>query len=259
MPDLTARIHDWLVGTGFPLEMCAASAFRSVGFEVRQASTYSDPQTDKGREIDVLAVDPDIYGFVEISIVIECKASTSPWVALVSDDTLVGYNRLHAMGVSSSAGKSAVFAQVAKTQGKRKPKALELSDRCGYGLRQAFSKDHDPAYAACVNVLKACAAIASDRAAAHAPRLAFAFPVLVVDSPIFECELTENDQLSLKEVSSTSVLFSSYLPEPVSSCIRIVRSTSIERTATELKATVDDLRSFLGPEQEEIIAKWMKS
>ncbi len=256
MSDLNARIHDWLLGTGFPLEMRAASVFRSVGFEVRQASTYADPQTEKGREIDVFAVDPDIYGIVEISVVVECKASASPWVALISDATLAGYNRLHAMAVSSGAAKSAVFEQMVKAQEKAKPRALELGDRCGYGLRQAFSKDHDPAYAACVNVLKACAAIARDREAAHAPRLAFAFPVLVVESPIFECELSANGQLSLQEVNSSNILFSAYLPEPVSSCIRVVHSDGLEEAARELKATVDDLRAFLVPKQEEVIDGW---
>ena len=41
--------------------MKTAAAFRAAGFEVRQSSYYIDQETGKGREIDVLAMDPDPY------------------------------------------------------------------------------------------------------------------------------------------------------------------------------------------------------
>jgi len=95
---LTEKIIEWLKTTGFPLEMEAASAFRAAGFDVRQSATFPDPQSDKGREIDVLAQDPDIIGVIEISFVIECKSSSKPWVVFTSDDALSGYNKLLALG-----------------------------------------------------------------------------------------------------------------------------------------------------------------
>lgn len=93
---LVKQITDWLNKTGFPLEMEAASAFRDAGFDVRQSATYADPQSDKGREIDVLAMDPDLIGIIDISFVVECKSSTKPWVVFTSDDALRNYNRLFA-------------------------------------------------------------------------------------------------------------------------------------------------------------------
>jgi hypothetical protein len=259
MSDLHARVHQWLMGTGFPLEMQAASAFRTAGFEVRQASTYSDPQSEKGREIDVLAMDPDFYGFVEISVVVECKSSSSPWVVLVSPTTLDGYNRVHAMAVSSDAAKSAVFDELTRQADKAKPKVLKLDNRCGYGLRQAFTKDHDPAYGACVNVLKACAAVSRDRTPGGVPRLAFAFPLLVVDAPTYECELVEGGDLCIKEVNSAQVLFSAYFPDPISSRIRVVRAGHLAATAGELKSNADELREFLGFKQAEMLKQWTRS
>ena len=85
---LKNKVLDWIKKTGFPLEMEAASAFRSAGFGVRQSFTYTDPQSEKGREIDVLAQDPDWMGVIEISFVLECKASSKPWVVLTSEDAL---------------------------------------------------------------------------------------------------------------------------------------------------------------------------
>jgi hypothetical protein len=43
------KVREWLNKSGFPLEMAAAAAFRSVGFDVRQSFTYADPQSVKGR------------------------------------------------------------------------------------------------------------------------------------------------------------------------------------------------------------------
>src|SRR5262245_57945867 len=79
--------------------MRSAAAFRQAGFEVRQSCHYLDPETNQGREIDVLATDPDYLGVVEIHFVIECKATKKPWVLLASDDTLTGFNRIFTFGV----------------------------------------------------------------------------------------------------------------------------------------------------------------
>lgn len=96
----STKVLEWLQKTGFPLEMYAASTFRGAGFDVRQSATYADPDCAKGREIDVLAQDPDVLGLVEISFVVECKASLNPWVVLTSDDALSNYNRLFAFAIT---------------------------------------------------------------------------------------------------------------------------------------------------------------
>jgi hypothetical protein len=63
---ITKNVREWLEGEGFPLEMRVAAAFRKTGFDVRQSSFYMDPESGKGREIDVIATDPDYIGLVEI-------------------------------------------------------------------------------------------------------------------------------------------------------------------------------------------------
>jgi hypothetical protein len=85
--------------------MEAAAAFRRAGFEVKQSVTYPDPQSDKAREIDVLATQPDIVGVIDVSFVVECKASHNPWIVLMSEDALANYNRLFAFAVTSRAAR----------------------------------------------------------------------------------------------------------------------------------------------------------
>jgi len=72
---LNNKVIKWLRETGFPLEMEAAATFRNAGFKVRQSGIFRDPESNKGREIYVVASDPDIIGVIDISFVIECKAA----------------------------------------------------------------------------------------------------------------------------------------------------------------------------------------
>ncbi len=70
------------------------------------------------------------------------------------------------------------------------------SSEGGYGFRQAMGKESDPAYTAAMGVLKACHGVAQVRKASSLPRLAFAFPVIVIDSPD-----SENDAVSVGAVA----------------------------------------------------------
>ena len=97
---LSGKVKEWICTSGFSLEMEAANAFRAAGFDVTQSAIYSDPQTAKGREIDVLARDPDFVGIITISFVLECKSSTKPWVVLLPENGSVLYNRLLTFGVT---------------------------------------------------------------------------------------------------------------------------------------------------------------
>lgn len=238
---LEAKVLDWLTTTGFPLEMEAASAFRGAGFDVRQSSTYADPQTDKGREIDVLATDPDWLGLVEIAFVLECKSSSKPWVVLTSDDALAGYNRLFAFGLLSGAARREIADRLLDLGGMKQ--LLERPDRGGYGFRQALAKESDPAYTAAMGALKACHDLAQDRVNSTIPKLAFAFPVIVVDSSLFECSLGTNGELALKEVQFSEFLFSAYIPTSVGCCVKVVTRQYLTAFAAEAKQLADAIRT----------------
>lgn len=241
------KILDWLEKTGFPLEMEAASAFRMAGFDVRQSFTYPDPEIGKGREIDVLAEDPDpfLLGIIEISFVIECKASKNPWVVLTSEDAFANYNRIHAFSISSKAAKDVLFTQIDKQV--KLPAFLERPSNGGYGLRQAFGKDSDPAFAGAINVLKACIGIAQDRP--NIPRLAFAFPVIVVDSPLFECSRTLDGKLDLVEVDQSEFLFSAHIPEKIGCAIKVITRPKLQDFANSAKQLANELRNQLKSEE----------
>jgi len=244
---LSEKVIEWLKTTGFPLEMEAASAFRAAGFDVRQSAIFPDPQLDKGREIDVLAQDPDIMGVIEISFVIECKSSTKPWVVFSSDDALTSYNRLFAFCVTSEAARYVLTERINNLP--LLERYIKRPSRGGYGFRQALGKESDPAYTAAIGALKACHGIAQDRASSSFPRLAFAFPVIVIDSPLFECSRKQDGELELVEVSNSEFLFSAYIPDYIGCCIKVIKKEYLPDFAQWAKELANSIRVELKDEE----------
>ena len=177
------------------------------------------PESGKGREIDVIATDPDHIGIVEIHFVVECESSKKPWVLLTSEDVLSNYNRLFALGVLSKD----VLKSFAHRTGELMDTLpwLRKSSRSGYALRHAFSGSHDFAYSAAMSVAKACDSLVRPLDARYIAPFILVFPVIVIDTPLFECTLQSNGQLQLDEVSQGEFLFVARLPSRFGSCIRV--------------------------------------
>lgn len=255
MADLPGKVQEWLEKTGFPLEMSAAAAFRSAGFDVTQSGSYSDPEMNKGREIDVLARDQDLFGAVEMNYVVECKSSSKPWVVLKSADAFP-FGRWHAIAVMSELARSAIISKLQSVSSLRQ--YISSSKEGGYALRQAFSNGEDAAYTAAINVLKACQSINLSLEKNPLRSLRFIFPVIVVDSPIYECSLDRSGRLQLKEVEEGEFRFLAHIPEHVGSSIKVVKKTNLVEFAISARAFVSALRVELKDEERELIASWGK-
>lgn len=241
---LKNNVLEWLRKTGFPLEMETASALRAAGFDIRQSFSYSDPQSDKGREIDVLAVDHDIVGLIDISFVFECKSSKNPWIVLTSEDALENYNRLHSFAITSEAAKKSLTRRLNNQFGALKPYICRPSQG-GYGLKQALGGNNDTAYSAAIGVLKASSGVAGVNRESQIPYLSFVFPVIVVDSPLFECSLKSDGDLELKEVEESEFLFSAHIPHHVGTCIKIIKKERLKDFAKNAKTLAETIRMEL--------------
>ena len=250
------KVLSWINRSGFPLEMEAAKAFRNAGFEVRQSATHLDQEEKKGREIDVLAQDPDLWGVVDIYYVVECKSSDKPWVVLMGDDVLSGFNRADAFSVLSADAKGEI---VSLWDNNKYFKALlEKTDRCGYSFRQAMGGKNDRAYTAAISVLKACAGLTHERRAPSIKRFAFALPVIVVDTQIFECNLKYDGEIDLVEVNESEFLFSAHMPDEVACCIKVINKERLCDFALSSKKTADTLRKLMNESEKVAIeSTWL--
>jgi hypothetical protein len=246
-------VKAWLERSGFPLEMEAAVAFRQAGFEVRQSATFSDSQTDKAREIDVLASWPDFLGIIDVSFVLECKASSKPWVVLTSDNAFEGLSRISAFAITSRAAKSALAKRFRKKLGALE-KYIKIPSRGGYALHQAFGPESNPAYAAAVSVLKACKSIVTNDE--NSPVHSFAFPLVIVDAPLFECSLdAKSRELQIVEVGASVFRFTAHVPERAGCCIRVITKKELEKSAEWAKTLAEAIFKELKPEQDKELSK----
>lgn len=235
------------------MEMRTASAFRAAGFEVRQSSYYTDAETGKAREIDVLAIDPDFRGIVNIQFFVECKSSRNPWVLLTSPDTGHGYNRLFAFSAMSRKARDVL----AETDRLRRMLAefpwFRKEGLIGYSLRQAFS-ENDAAYAGALTVVKACDSFVHE----HDGRLEsidIGFPIIVVDTPLTRCVLGESGEIELEEIAEGEFLF---VGHKLGTCIRVVTASRLTSFAAEARQVANQLRSELKAEEEAVLESWRK-
>lgn len=240
------NVREWLETQGYSLEMQTASAFRAVGFEVRQSTYYTDPETQKPREIDVQVIDRSMIGLIDVRFFVECKSGGKPWVLFCSADTLKGYNRVFAFGAMSKRALD-FFVSVTKIQLLKKyPWFLKDEVVAGYSLRQAFSKEVDSAYAAAVSVAKASHNHVYDTKS-NSHRLHFAFPVIVVDTPLIRCSLDASGQVDLQEVEQGEFLFGGH---QLGTCIRIVTHGYLPTFAKDAKQVADQLKEDLKSEED---------
>jgi len=249
----TSKVFDWIKKTGFPLEMDAAAAFKKANFDVVQSFVYQDPQQNKGREVDVIAYDPDWIGVIDISFVLECKSSSKPWVVFTSEDTLSIRSRLLTFAVSSKDAKD-IMATHVMNNGLLK-QIIHSQTINGYGFHQALGNKNDKAYAAVIGLAKACTDITATEGTSSYPEFSFAFPVIVIDSPLYECARTEDGELKLTEVEESSFLFSAYLPHKTGCCIRVVKKEKLTDFANKAKNIADEIRHALKPEVDKAMSQ----
>jgi hypothetical protein len=252
------KIKKWLKSSGFPLEMDAAHIFREEGFEVRQSVILRDIQEEKPREVDILASFPyeQDLGLTKITCVLECKSSQQPWLIFSANDTLSNYNKLYALAVMSPDAIAGFMDIILERRYLTSWQYFHNSAKCGYSLRQPFS-EKDTAYSAAMNVLKACRNLVEPSSEHSLARIKFAFPIIVVDSPIFECSKVY-DELVVTEVQHSKFLFSSYIPDFTGCCIHIVHISALENFAKYFRNVSNEMRELFQEYEQKFLSNFSK-
>ncbi|MEZ8097177.1 hypothetical protein ACED51_24020 [Photobacterium swingsii] len=254
---LSSKVLEWMNKTGFPLEMETALSFKKQGFDVYQSFCYNDLQADKPREIDVLVRDddPECAGVIDISFVLECKASKKPWVVLKGGEQSDSYNRVLSFGITLKDAKAAFVNKLMNKDLSYITEYTDLPLTAGYDFRQAMSGENDPAFNAAIGVIKASLGYTQDSLGRFEERLSFCFPVIVVNSPLFECTLNDVGELQLKEVQRSSFNFSSYLPERISTTITVITKSELKSFSKEAKALAKAIRLEFSDVEKSVISE----
>src|SRR5690606_1710257 len=161
-------------------------------------------------------------------------------------------NTYSSLGLSTQKTREALSTEDLSTR-RSLGSALQTIHVNGYGLRQAFCKDNDPAFAACISVMKA-AKVQLEESHSKTERYKFVMPVIVVDAPIFECTIADDGKLRLREVDCTSFNFTAYIPDRISCTVRLAHKSSLDFLARQIKRISDETFTCLQPKVDEWVA-----
>jgi hypothetical protein len=231
--DLLAQAKRWLVSQGFALEMRTASTFRRAGFTVLQAAHYLDREEGKFRETDVIATHPESSQRAAVHVVAECKASSHPWIILVSADLLRDRDRFQIAGVLSHEA-SEVMRKLPEGMLRVLP-WIDTRDACGYAFRKALGGGRDDGYVAAMSVCKAAQWAVHNHQGdrRELPPLSIAFPVIVVDAPILECHLAADGDIEVNQVAHGEFLFEDHAVNDTVARARVVHIDGLQQFAID--------------------------
>ena len=230
---LKEEILKWLKSQGYPLEMKVSSSLRKQNFEVRQSWYYPDPETEKPREIDVLASKSETYGILGVEFLIECKRSAKPWVLFSSEQTLENYNRSYSFGILSKDARKTLIKHISQNTNKASEIPwLIKNGRAAYGLTQAFGSGNDVAYQATLSSLKAAISRNIEREK-HYSDFTFSFPVVIVEGQLFECYFLSDNKIEIAEIDQAFYHFPVRIKDSPGTTIRIVSTKGIDKFCNE--------------------------
>ncbi len=241
---LRDKVQNWLETQGYPLEMRAASIFRTAGFQVVQSDTYVDPESGKVREIDLVCSHDDRVGLASTKIVVECKSGDKPWIVFSSPHVLEKFNRYLAYAILSPSVQNALL-KCEYDHIRQKRSWVEKPNRTGYAVVQAFKQNEDEAYGILQALIKAARTqlrTQDQTMVEPEPRFDAIFPVLAIDSPLFECYLDRKGDIHLTEVPEAEFFVKGDGP-----CVRIVTSPSLTRFSRVAWQETDSLLKLLKP------------
>lgn len=250
---MKSDISTWLDQTGYPLELRARETLRRVGFWTIQGSTVPNQEKTCEREIDLLATytaewpDPRL---VRVTTVLECKHSTEPLIVFMDDpNTSLAFCMCNL--ISSEAAYAVLWC---KAGGKQLGRLPCVSPGTMVGVSAKFKGEKEK----CDRFFKAASSVVNKavsyvnsydetipRQVRSAPICSVvALPTIIVDSPIIEANLVNND-IQLTEVEDTVLSFRQNSTGPHCVLVSIVKDTALPRFARHRLCESKSLARFL--------------
>jgi hypothetical protein len=263
MNEKEKQIKNWILKNGYPLEMRVANLFQKKGFKVTQSIFYKDSDTQKLRELDVIAYlsHPFKDKVLNFSFMIECKKSTDkPWL-IFKNENLINY-KLDRYKPFTTKNASHLLN---KFEGKI-DSSLELLfpeiRKSGYNTVVAFKEIKDSAYSSYMNLLKACKYLTEKIDESIQNQCNFYVPIIVVEGELYDVYLDSEDELKFKQVSHSSMMNTKVFSEGNSSIVNIVSSYNlsdyIDNLGTQVKLFFKLFTNNIGSDYpaDDIVKPW---
>jgi hypothetical protein len=228
---LEESVRKWLEDQGYPLEMKVAETLRASKLSWDHGRVYTDPFTDKVREIDVVGYLDRISTSPRFSIhlVFECKHTRGrPWILFCTQSPTLTV-RGHVMSVPATKPAEPIMKALAGIEAVQSMRLFRRPDLIGFNLVRVHTDNQDTAFHAVRGVTTASLSLAAEIGKWR--HYVLFPPVIVVDSPLLQCYLPAGkDDYVLREIKEGSLIYN-----PGGGC---------ERTPIQV-IHVDALQSFL--------------
>jgi hypothetical protein len=242
MNELEDKIKRWISKNGYPLEMEVAQTLKKNGFKVGQSILYKDPETNKYREIDIIAhSNKQINGvWFNLAYVVECKKSIDkPWVVLKNKELFsLKSERYRNFGTKNS---EVLISEIKKTL--KNKENIELIfpeiENAGYNILTAFKDTKDLAYNATNSLLNACNYLVNKSNKTGLKFCNIYIPIIIIEGYLYEYFLEQNGEFSLVKVNHSSVVNTKSFDETSSSLITVASSFDLVKFVKKLKKNSD--------------------
>jgi hypothetical protein len=256
-------VERWLRESGFPLEMRVAATFRAHDFSVSLSTFFEDADTQKQRELAVLASTVKVVGrgIIGLTFAIECKKSTAkPWVLFSADTGPREDSYRYLSVIASDAARSFLFERGNQT-GFGTHEFLSSSSWVGYGLRQAHAGG-DEAYSAIQSVMKAGVWLrASGQLTEDStpdPFIQIILPTIVIEGSLYACFLNSSNEAELTPIDRGLVMW----PHPVLGSghrlINVLTEGSVNAFAEEALRFRDAIKNDGREQMTVVAAEWWR-
>jgi hypothetical protein len=202
-PQLVAKIRDWLLHQGYPLEFRVAAAFQNAGMRTSQGFYVREKHSNSIRELDVIAnlKSRSERCFISVNTLVECKWSgDKPWIVFTTPRTKLAPSACIAQTIGSHFGEAMMHCLAADKR-LHGFQTFSSCERNGFGGRRAFSNegDQDHFYSAVQSIVsKSLAYVRDDDDTLKSNKLpmsaAIAFPMIVIEGELFETYLDAGKQ-----------------------------------------------------------------
>lgn len=248
---LAERIQRSLERTGYPLELETARVLGGAGFDVVQSDYYKDPETDKYREIDVVAYSSSTVsrGELLVQIVVECKKSSNPWVVFSARRSADRWG-VHArydldakLSVQRRLGTSGAMEILSRLSHDLSSATLfSLPKKVGYAVRQVSlgsgegesrrERRDDRAFSSLMSVISASEELVGRFEGGLGDSVAI--PAIVLRGPLFEVD----HEMQPKQIARALLCIRRPGVQPMQ-FVHVIASDHLEDWARDAKSSAD--------------------
>lgn len=242
---LHQKLTTWLDKQGYPLELRVAQELRSAGASVIQSDYYTDPeQSQHRREIDVVASwsrELENDNLAQFSLTVECKRSVDkPWILFSNEGQRLDKAAAITQHAATRTGERLLQTISNLDPGRWLP-MVQHASRTGYSVVRAFqdNDNSDVPYQAMMSASNAAAA--RSKLFYNDPHNCdVVMPVVVIDGSLFECFLSPDNTMELKERTRGIIIWRKNVTG-IHTIIHIVTANALDDFARDARDTAAGL------------------